>query len=69
MAQRDPLDRAFPDLEAVMLAQFRGDLGEGIIGREIRDRALQRPRTPARINPRAHGKRPHAVAFETVLRL
>jgi len=69
MAQRDPLDRAFPDLEAVMLAQFQRDLGEGIIRREIRDRTLQRPRTPARIDLRAENKRAHPVVFEPILRL
>ena len=43
MAQSDPLDRAFADLEAVMFAQFRLDPGERIVRREIRDRPLQRP--------------------------
>ena len=69
MAQRDPLDRAFADLEAVMLAQFQRDPGEGIVRREIHDRPLQRPRTPARTDLRAENKGAHAVVSEPVLRL
>jgi hypothetical protein len=69
MAQSDPLDRAFADLEAVMLAQFQLDQGEGIVRREIRDRPLQRPRTSARTDLRAENKRAHAVVFEPILRL
>jgi hypothetical protein len=69
MAQSGPLDRAFADLEAVMLAQFQLDQGEGIVRREIRDRPLQRPRTPARTDLRAQNKGAHAVVFEPILRL
>jgi hypothetical protein len=67
MAQSDPLDRAFTDLEAVMLAQFQLDPGEGSVRREIHDRPLQRPRTPARTDLRAENKGPHAVVSEPVL--
>ena len=69
MTQSDPLDRAFADLEAIMLAQFQCDLRKGIVRREIRDRPLQRPRTPARTDLRAENKGAHAVAFAPVLRL
>ena len=69
MAQSDPLDRAFADREAVMLAQFQLDLGEGRVRREIRDHPLQRSRTPARTDLRAKNKGAHAVGFEPVLRL
>ena len=69
MAQGNPLDRAFADLEAVMLAQFRRDPGKGIVRREIHDRPLQWPRTPARTDLRAKNKRAHTVGFVPVLRL
>jgi hypothetical protein len=69
MAQRDPLDRTFRDRQAVMLAQFRRDIGEGIVRGEIRDRTLQRPRTPARTDLRAENKGARAVVSEPVLRL
>jgi hypothetical protein len=68
VAQRDPLDRAFPDLEAVMLAQFQRNLGEWIIRREIHDGALQRPRTPARIHLGAQNEGAHTLVFEPILR-
>jgi hypothetical protein len=69
MAQSDPLDRAFADLETVMFAQFQWHLGERIVRREIRDRTLQRPRTPARTDLRTENKWAHAVVFKPILRL
>jgi hypothetical protein len=40
VAQSDPLDRTFANLEPVMFAQFQLDLGERSVRREIHDRPL-----------------------------
>ncbi len=61
MARRDPLDRTLRDLEAAMLARFRGDLGERIVGREMRDRAPQGARTFARTDLRAQNEGAYAI--------
>jgi hypothetical protein len=68
MAQRDPLDRAFPDLEAVVLAQFQRNLGERIIRRKIHDGTLQWSRTSTRTNLGAQHEGAHTLIFELILR-
>ena len=42
VAERDPLDRAFSDLKAVVLPQLGPSLGERLVGGEIDDCPLQR---------------------------
>jgi len=57
------------DFETVMFEQLHPSHGERLVGREIRDRSLQRPRTAARTDLRALSERPHAVVPEPILRL
>jgi hypothetical protein len=52
-----------------MLVQFQRDPGKGIVRREIRDRPLQRPRTPTGTDLRTQNKGAHAVVSELILRL
>ena len=58
MGESDPLDRALADREAVVLLKLGARLREGLIGGEIDDGALQRPRTPERahLRPSTNGR-------------
>jgi len=69
MAKSDPLDRALRDLDAIVLLQLDRHLSKGLIGGEIGDRALQRPRTTPRGNFGAAHERAHAFVPEPILRL
>src|SRR5208337_589821 len=69
MGERDPLDRALPNLEAVMLPQLASNLREGLIGGEVDDDALQGARTARGADFRAAQKRAHTLVLEPILRL
>ncbi len=69
MGERDPLDRALPNLEAVMLPQLASNLREGLIGGEVDDDALQGARTARGADFRAAQKRAHTLGLEPILRL
>ena len=58
VGERDPLDRALADREAVVLLELGARLRERLIGGEVDDGALQRPRTPERAHfaPSANGR-------------
>jgi hypothetical protein len=42
MTEGDPLDRALPNLDAVMLPELVSQLRERLIGGEVHDRPLQK---------------------------
>jgi hypothetical protein len=69
MAERDPLDRALANLEAVVLLQLRPHRSEGLVRGEIGDRALQRPRTTPWNHLRAQQERAHTLPLEPISRL
>ncbi len=69
MAKSDPLDRALRSLDSIVLLQLERHLSEGLIGGEIGDRALQRPRTTPRSNFGATHERAHAFIPKPILRL
>ena len=69
MGERDPLDRALADREAVVLLQLGARLREGLIGGEVDDGALQRPRTPERAHLRPEHEWTHPLRPEPILRL
>src|SRR5271166_1654525 len=69
VGERDPLDRAFADREAVVLLQLGARLREGLIGGEVDDGALQRPRTPERAHLRPEHEWTHPLRPEPILRL
>src|SRR5208283_5187841 len=69
VGERDPLDRALADREAVVLLKLGARLREGLIGGEVDDGALQRPRTPERAHLRPEHERTHPLRPEPILRL
>src|SRR5262249_10563085 len=69
VGEGDPLDRALADREAVVLLQLGARLREGLIGGEVDDGPLQRPRTPQRAHLRPQHERAHALRSEPILRL
>ena len=69
MGEGDPLDRALADREAVVLLELGARLRERLVGREIDDGALQRPRTPQGAHLRPEHERTHPLRPEPILRL
>ena len=69
VGERDPLDRALADREAVVLLKLGARLREGLIGGEVDDGALQRPRTPERAHLRPEHEWTHPLRPEPILRL
>jgi hypothetical protein len=69
MREGDALDRALADRKAIMLEQFRAGLLKGLIGGEVDDDALQRPRATQGIDLRLARKRTHATLSQAILRL
>jgi len=69
VGERDPLERALADRQAVVLLQLGARLREGLIGGEVDDDALQRPRTPQRAHLRPEHERTHTPLPEPILRL
>ena len=64
----DPLDRALADRETVVLLELGARLREGLIGGEVDDDALQRPRIPMN-HLRPEHERTHPLRPEPILRL
>ena len=69
VGERDPLDRALADREAVVLLELGARLRERLIGGEVDDGALQRPRAPERAHLRPEHERAHPLRPEPILRL
>src|SRR5271157_3445162 len=61
VGERDPLDRALADREAVVLLKLGARLREGLIGGEVDYGALQRPRTPERAHFRPEHEWTHPL--------
>ena len=69
VGERNPLDRALADREAVVLLKFGARLRKGLIGGEVDDGALQRPRTPQGAHLRPEHEWTHPLRPEPILRL
>ena len=68
MAERNPLDRALADLEAVVLLQLAAHHGERLIGGKIDDCTLQRPRATPMNDFRAAQKRANPLVLVPIQR-
>ena len=69
VGERDTMDRAIDDREAVVLMQLGARMRERMIGGEVDDGAMQRPRTHERDHIRPEHEWTHTMRHETILRI